>query len=163
MTRTPTGEFTGRHLLAIMLAFFAVIIAVNVTMAVFASTSWTGLVVKNSYVASQQFNGRAAEEKAQAALGYRAALRIAGGAISYAIAGRDGRPVRIASVSASFHRPVTTREDRHVAFDPGAEGTARGEQFLADGVWIMELTADIGLTHPWRDMRRIQIRDGRFE
>jgi nitrogen fixation protein FixH len=163
MTRTPAGEFTGRHMLAIMLAFFAVIIAVNVTMAVFANTSWTGLVVKNSYVASQQFNEKAAEEKAQAALGYRAALRIEGGAVSYAIAGKDGRPVRMASVSANFHRPVTTREDTHVVFEIGADGTARGGQALPDGVWIMELAADIGLTHPWRDMRRIQIRDGRFE
>ena len=42
-----------------MLAFFGVIIAVNVVMATLASTSWTGLVVENSYVASQEFNRKA--------------------------------------------------------------------------------------------------------
>ena len=31
-----SGEFTGRHMLVIMLAFFGVIIAVNLTMASFA-------------------------------------------------------------------------------------------------------------------------------
>lgn len=160
MTRTPSGEFTGRHLLAIMLAFFGVIIAVNVTMAVFANSSWTGLVVKNSYVASQQFNEKAAEERAQAALGYVPALRIEGAAISYALADRAGRAVPIASASATFHRPVTTREDTHVAFEIDRDGTARGSEDLTDGVWIMELTADIGAPHPWRDMRRIVIRDG---
>ncbi|RWK14298.1 FixH family protein, partial [Mesorhizobium sp.] len=48
--------FTGRHMLAIILAFFGVVIAVNLTMATLANTSWTGLVVENTYVASQQFN-----------------------------------------------------------------------------------------------------------
>ena len=46
MTRT----FTGWHMAVITISFFAVIIAVNLTLAVFASTSWTGLVVANSYV-----------------------------------------------------------------------------------------------------------------
>ncbi len=162
MSRTER-EFTGRHMLAIMLAFFGVIIAVNVTMAVFANTSWTGLVVKNSYVASQQFNEKAAEERAQAALAYVPTLRIDGAAISYAIADKDGRRVPIASASATLHRPVTTREDTHVAFTIGHDGTARGTEDLTDGVWIMELTADIGREHPWRDMRRIVIRDGEFQ
>lgn len=156
-------EFTGRHMLAIMLAFFGVIITVNVTMAMFARASWTGLVVKNSYVASQEFNEKAAEERAQAALGYAARLVIDGEAISYAILDRDGRKVPIASAAATFHRPVTTREDTHVAFAIGHDGTARGTEDLTDGVWIMEFTADIGAEHPWRDMRRIVIRDGGFQ
>jgi nitrogen fixation protein FixH len=54
--KLQSREFTGRHMLMIMLAFFGVIITVNVVMARFAMTSWTGLVVENSYVASQQFN-----------------------------------------------------------------------------------------------------------
>lgn len=57
---TPPGKgkwrFTGYHMIACVVSFFAVIIFANVTMAWFASSSWTGLVVKNSYVASQQFN-----------------------------------------------------------------------------------------------------------
>lgn len=51
--------FTGRHMLATILTFFGVVIAVNLTMATLASTSWTGLVVENTYVASQQFNRKA--------------------------------------------------------------------------------------------------------
>ncbi|QND69666.1 hypothetical protein HB777_39635 (plasmid) [Mesorhizobium loti] len=37
---------------ALILAFFTTIIIVNLTMAVFASRSWTGFVVKDSYAAS---------------------------------------------------------------------------------------------------------------
>jgi nitrogen fixation protein FixH len=163
MIPTATSEFTGRHLVAIMLAFFGVVIAVNVTMAVLANTSWTGLVVKNSYVASQEFNEKAAEEKAQAALGYVPALRIEGAALTYAIADAAGASVPIVAASATFHRPVTTRQDTRVAFAIDPRGIARGEAVLGDGVWIMELTADIGAAHPWRDMRRILVRGGRFE
>ncbi|WP_246805071.1 FixH family protein [Mesorhizobium mediterraneum] len=44
-------EFAGRYMPALILAFFTTII-VNLRMAVFASRSWTGFVVKNSCVAS---------------------------------------------------------------------------------------------------------------
>ncbi|ESZ68246.1 hypothetical protein X726_32300 [Mesorhizobium sp. L103C105A0] len=77
-TRKPR-EFTGRHMLATVLAFFGVVIAVNLTMATLANTSWTGLVVENTYVASQQFNKKAEEGRAQAALGWTGQLTIAWG------------------------------------------------------------------------------------
>jgi nitrogen fixation protein FixH len=40
-----------------MVAFFGVVIAVNLTMARLAIGSFGGVVVENSYVASQKFNG----------------------------------------------------------------------------------------------------------
>ena len=49
-------ELTGKHVAMIFCGFFGIIIAVNVSMAMLASSSWTGLVVSNSYVASQKFN-----------------------------------------------------------------------------------------------------------
>jgi nitrogen fixation protein FixH len=156
-------EFTGRHLLLIMLAFFGVIITVNLTMATFARSSWTGLVVENSYVASQEFNEKAAEERAQLALGYTPSLKIDGAAIYYAILDRGGHKVPMKSAQASFHRPVTTRNDTRVAFAIDESGNATGTEDLTDGVWVMQLTADIGGDHPWRDMRRIVIANGRFE
>jgi nitrogen fixation protein FixH len=69
----PRG-FTGRHMLVVMLAFFATIIAVNFTMAWFASSTFGGTVVDNSYVASQRFNGWLAAGRAQRALGWSAAI-----------------------------------------------------------------------------------------
>ncbi|MEO0913737.1 MAG: FixH family protein, partial [Pseudomonadota bacterium] len=60
-----TEKFTGWHMFAVMVLFFGTIISVNLTLAYFASQSWTGLVVKNSYVASQHFNEDQARLKAQ--------------------------------------------------------------------------------------------------
>jgi nitrogen fixation protein FixH len=51
------GELTGRKVAAIFVVFFGVIMAVNFTMASFASSTFGGVVVKNSYVASQKYNG----------------------------------------------------------------------------------------------------------
>ena len=49
-------ELTGRHVLAITLAAFGVIIAVNMVMAVKAVSTFPGLETPNSYVASQEFD-----------------------------------------------------------------------------------------------------------
>jgi nitrogen fixation protein FixH len=41
---------------AILIAFFGVVIAVNLVMAMFATSTFGGVVVENSYVASQKYN-----------------------------------------------------------------------------------------------------------
>jgi nitrogen fixation protein FixH len=51
-----TRRFSGRHMTAILIAFFGVVIAVNMTMATFATRTFGGVVVENSYVASQKYN-----------------------------------------------------------------------------------------------------------
>ena len=51
-----TRRFSGRHMAAILIAFFGVVIAVNLTMATFATRTFGGVVVENSYVASQKYN-----------------------------------------------------------------------------------------------------------
>jgi nitrogen fixation protein FixH len=67
-----TRRFTGRHMLAAMLAFFGVILAVNMAMATLATRTFGGVVVENSYVASQEFNAWLAAARAQRKLGWSA-------------------------------------------------------------------------------------------
>ena len=62
---------TGWHVLAMLVAFFGVIIGVNLTMAWFANSTWSGLVVANGYVASQSFDKDLAKARAQEALGWK--------------------------------------------------------------------------------------------
>ncbi len=71
-----TRRFTGRHMLSIMLAFFGVIIAVNMLMATVATRTFGGKVVENSYVAGQQFNGWLADARAQERLGWLTAVTL---------------------------------------------------------------------------------------
>ena len=68
--------FTGWHMTAIICGFFGVVIAVNITMATLASTTFGGTVVDNSYVASQNFNRWIAAGRAQAALGWQVTVAL---------------------------------------------------------------------------------------
>ena len=158
-----TGEFTGWHMLAAIVAFFSVIIGVNVTLAVFAGSSWTGLVVENSYVASQEFNKRAAEGRAQAALGWTSTLTIADGRIRYGLADKDGRAVALAGATAAFRHPAYQAEDVTVELSRQPDGALGAERAIRDGVWIVEVLANAGLDHPYRDVRRLMISNGRAQ
>lgn len=153
-------QFTGLHMLAIMVAFFGVIIAVNLLMATFANTSWTGLVVQNTYVASQQFNERVAESRAQAALGWKGTLTIAGGEIRYSLNDASGAPVRAESVTTSFRRPAYEAEDWQVTLARKADGTFSATAAVRDGIWIVNTEARMTDGAPYQEARRIVVADG---
>src|SRR3546814_12110259 len=57
--------FTGRHAAMILIAFFGVVISINMVMASFALSTFGGTVVDNSYVASQHYNKRLERADAQ--------------------------------------------------------------------------------------------------
>lgn len=158
--RDTAGTFTGRHMLFSMLAFFAVIISVNLLMATLANTSWTGLVVKNTYVASQQFNRKAEEGRAQAALGWTGGLKIENGEIRYGLTDADGRPVMLKSVTAAFRHPAYEAKDVKFALAAADARTFRADRVPQDGQWIVEIDADAGMATPYRDVRRIVIAGG---
>lgn len=156
---TKAREFTGRHMLAIMFAFFGVIITVNLTMATLARTSWSGLVVPNTYVASQEFNRKAEEGRAQAALGWTAELSIASGVLRFALTDAEGEPVRLTGGIATLHRPVGAADDMSVSLAVAGNGL-EAPLAIEDGAWIVEVHVDAGLDRPYRETRRIQLREG---
>jgi nitrogen fixation protein FixH len=131
-------ELTGRHVLAITVSAFAVIIAVNLTLAYQAVNTFPGLEVKNSYVASQGFNGRKA---AQEALGWKLAPTYKDGRIDLAFTDRDGVPVQVAKLEVLVGRTTTT------AHDAWPEFSLMGDVYsapleLARGKWMVKVTAE---------------------
>jgi len=156
-------EMTGWRFLAIMVSFFSVVIAVNLTMAFFARSSWTGFVVENTYIASQQFNQKAAEGRAQAALGWTAKLDIAEGRVSYRLVDRAGNVVASKHATANFRRPAYASEDQKVDLILQPDGSLSARVDVRDGMWIVEIDAEAGLVHPYRDVRRLTLRNGTVE
>ena len=131
-------ELTGRHVLAITVSAFAVIIAVNLTLAYRAVSTFPGLEVKNSYVASQGFNARKA---AQEALGWHLVPTYADGRIDLAFTDRDGLPVRVTALEVLVGRTTTTSHDAWPEF------TAMGDVYSAPlvldrGKWMVKVTAE---------------------
>jgi nitrogen fixation protein FixH len=162
-TSPGAGQFTGKHMLLIMVAFFGVIIAVNIAMATLARTSWTGAVVANSYVASQEFNEKISEARTQVALGWTSKLDIEGGHLRFIVADIRGQPVKVSGGELTLRRPAYDAEDRIVPLKQLADGIIGSDMSLRDGIWIAEVHADAGLGRPYRDVQRIVIRQGSLQ
>lgn len=147
-------------MLAVMVAFFGVIISVNVFMAVMASRSWTGFVVENSHIAGAEFNAKVAEARAQKALGWTPSLVIKNGRASVLIRDRNGVQVKLNAVTLSFERPVDDREDQTFTLVRSDTESFEGPTPIADGAWFVSLEADAGLEHSFKRKWRIQISGG---
>ena len=156
-----TRKFTGWHMLAIMIAFFAVIVAVNLTMAMFASTSWTGLVVKNSYVASQGYNETLAAAERQRSAGWTSELSYGDGLVKLVIRGQSGAPLDASEVELFVGRPATERDDRTLKLARTGPGAYQSELALGPGLWSARVTGFVGDTPYRRDLRLMVSDDGR--
>lgn len=153
-----SGEFTGRHMLIIMLAFFGVIIAVNLTMAMLANTTWTGLEVKNSYVASQDFNKKLAKAAKQQALGWTSSLTQSGGELVLELRDRNGKGISSAAVEARFQRPVHERDDFSRTFTYGGDGRYSVPAPEAAGRWVVDVRAISASGERYRQIFRLMIK-----
>lgn len=105
-------EFTGWHMLGLMVGGFGIIITVNLIMAWNAIATFPGLETSNSYVASQKFD---AERAAQVALRWDATAKIEDGVLTVAILDADGVPVQAEVTRAILGRATHTNEDSEPA------------------------------------------------
>ena len=110
---TREFEFTGWHMLGLMLAMFGTIITVNVWFAYNAIATFPGVEDRNAYVASQKFE---VERQAQDALGWDASATLIDGQLTVTILDRDGQPVRPEIARAVFGRPTHVNDDQIPAF-----------------------------------------------
>ncbi|MFY0308854.1 FixH family protein [Leisingera sp. D0M16] len=130
-------EFTGKHALMLFGSAFAVIIGVNIALAVNAVKTFPGLEVKNSYVASQEFDQR---RSAQEALGWSVYASSQGDTVKLEITDADGNPVEVAKLSATLGRAT------HVQDDQQPEFTFDGQAYVAPadlgpGNWNIRMVA----------------------
>lgn len=136
-----TRKFTGRHMAAILVAFFAVVIAVNFTMAWFASATFGGTVVDNSYVASQQFNGWLKEARTERALGWSIDLKRAPtGGLGAALRAPEGF-LAGATIVATARHPLGRQADIALSFRPLGDGRYTSNERLPAGRWIVHVEA----------------------
>ena len=148
MKAFTTGPFTGRHIAMILVAFFAVVIAVNVLMARYAITTFGGVVVENSYVASQHFNSWLKEAEREKALGWTAkAERLGDGKLAVSLA---GAPAHGVVLTADARHPLGRMPDQLLQFDRLPDGSFASRQALPAGRWRLRIEAVSGRQR-WRD------------
>lgn len=147
-----TGKFTGRHMTVILVAFFALVAAVNFTMARYASSTFGGIVVENSYVASQEFNRWLGEARAERGLGWHAVTTWRpDGRLVVSV---SGAPSELA-VHAVARHPLGALPDRAMAFEPTGRGRFLSREALPGGRWILRLTLT-GEGRTWRREEALQ-------
>lgn len=151
-------EFTGWHMSGVMGLFFGTIISVNLFLAFSASTTWTGLVVENTYVESQKFNARAAAFQRQAALGWRAVPAYADGVFSIELTEASGLAVEQVDMAVKLGRPVHEGDDRRLRLRQAGAGRFEIETVLGAGVWEAELTVSDGDAVRWSRITRFVVK-----
>ena len=157
MAETKQREFTGKHMILVVVLFFGTIITVNLIMAYFATSSWTGLVVKNSYVASQHYNEKLEAQRAQAALGWTPLLSYEGKKLVFDLKDAAGVPVVAGFAEAELRRPSYEREDQVITLLP-QEGAFVANHDFAKGAWdvFISLTSENGTPFIYRERIVVQ-------
>ncbi len=129
-------RFTGRHATAIIVGFFGVVIVVNLTMASFATSTFGGVVVKNSYVASQEFNGWLDAAEEQRALGWDA---VTAWRPDNRLAVRLSGVPEGAAAKATARHPLGRMPDRAITFSAIGNDRFLSDTALPEGRWHLRL------------------------
>jgi nitrogen fixation protein FixH len=137
-------RFTGRHMVIVMVAFFGIIIAVNLVMAHFAFATFNGTIVDNGYVASQQYNHWLARARRQKAMGWDAVITISA---NHIVTIRVKAPETLAqatSVTAVATHPLGRAPEQRLIFTPVGKGVYTARTPLPPGRWRLHATVKSG-------------------
>jgi nitrogen fixation protein FixH len=157
-------RLTGRAVLLYIVAFFGVIIAVNVLMMKLAIDTMPGLEVDSSYRAGNAYNAEIAAARTQSARQWRIAGRFqrdTDGRAWLEVEARDhgGMPLTGLDFVAQLERPIDKRADRGIALVEQGSGIYRGEAAsLASGQWDLVLEAARGSVRLFRSKNRVELR-----
>ncbi len=158
-TASAQKKFTGYHFLAIMLAFFGTVILVNGALAYFAMSSWSGLVVPNSYVASQNFNQETARRQEAANNGATMEMALARGHVELTFKSRKGQSLNADELTMKVGHPVAAGLARSLRFSQVGLGVYKSTEPLSKGTWIGDISADIKGYGTWVSPVRLVIEE----
>ncbi|HRO12030.1 FixH family protein [Amaricoccus sp.] len=149
-----SGVLTGRRVALISAGFFLAFFIPNVVLTWTAVGTFSGVVVDDSYAASQEFDRRRA---AQVALGWTVALEHADDVLTLRITDGAGRTVRPAGIAVTMGRPTTSRDDRALALEETPDGYAALAR-LGPGAWRAEISATAADGTAFRQRRDLVVR-----
>lgn len=136
--------FTGRHMAAILIAFFGIVITVNLVMARFALSTFGGTVVDNSYVASQHYNEWLARAAVQDRLDWQRSVTVDADRHVRLSIRKDGKGLDGLRVRATLGHPLGRVEPRPMHFLTARDGSLRSVEALPAGRWRLDLSVRHG-------------------
>lgn len=120
---------------------FAVVVAVNAALIVFAVNTFTGLTTSEPYTKGLRFNEQIRETEVYERLGWHVAVRFSPmgarhGGIEVKLTDRNGAAISDAAVTLAFSRPVEKDRDFTLALRPRGNGRYVAEaEFPLSGLW----------------------------
>jgi nitrogen fixation protein FixH len=151
MKLTLPETLTGRHVLVMIVAFFVVVIGVNLSMVFLALDSWSGLSTDDPYQRGLRYNKTLEAMAHRDALGWRESLGFTPGAdvkgepagrISVEMRDREGNLLEGLVVSGQIRRPIREGFDREVTLTAVSAGRYEADvAFPLRGNWLVRLTA----------------------
>jgi nitrogen fixation protein FixH len=148
MTALRQSHFVlrGWHVLASLIAFFGVVIAVNIYFAFAAVGTFPGEDVTHPYIQGLEYNRTLSQHRAQQGQGWQvtAGLEPAsrGAALAIELRQRDGTPLTGAHIDGALRWPADSHRDRALAFRESGNGRYVADlASLAEGDWDLRATA----------------------
>ncbi|MFO1169684.1 MAG: FixH family protein [Hyphomicrobiaceae bacterium] len=149
----------GRHVLAIFLAFFGVMLAANGAFVYFALSTFGGVETEDAYRKGLDYNATLGEANAQASLGWQPALALdaASGTLTLKVADKTGKPVTGLKITGVLMRPVTNVGDRKLDGFVEQAGGIYVERLdaLVPGTWIADLAMQWETGIPFKMRERL--------
>lgn len=129
-------KITGYHAAAMIVAFFAVVVSVNMVMARYAISTFGGTVVDNSYVASQKYNKWLEEARNQASHGWTVsqAVRLQD-KVAITVVQTDDKALEDAKITAIAEHPVGRSDPITLHFMESDTGSYVSRNILPEGRW----------------------------
>lgn len=152
-------EITGRHVLLLMVGFFAVIIATDSWLVYKAVSTFGGIETQDAYRKGLAYNDRIAEERAQAALGWTKDARIEKNELRVSIRDKDQKGVGNLQITAVVGRPATNTSDLTLKLtEIGAGEYMATVGALEAGNWVATMEAREALSGSDRVVYQSKVR-----
>lgn len=136
-----TKRFTGWHMTAIFVGGFGIVVAVNILMATLAVGSFGGVVVENSYVASQNFNRWLDEAERENELGWGATVGRSGD--GHLLVSTTGTPAGT-QAAVELRHPLGKEDVVDLQLSSDGKGGFTSTVPLPEGRWLVRLTLSNG-------------------
>ena len=146
----PSRAITGRMVFFLMVAFFGVVIGVNLVMMRLAIQTLPGTEVDSAYSASLAYQKEIATAQAQSARNWKVEAHVersGQGGVTLQVEARDklGRPMSGLKFQGRFERPTDRRADLAVALAEVGIGIYRGNaEAIAPGQWDLVVEGAAG-------------------
>jgi len=161
----PDGqrELTGRTVLGLILAFFAVVFGVNAFMAHEALSTFGGVDTESAYQAGRLFEREVAKSKAQDAKHWRVEASVkpaaqGGAGLDIVVRDEGGAVVRGLGATVVFERPTDRRLDRTAQVSEVGPGHFVAVADVAAGQWEVVLELSRNGERQFRSKNRVVLR-----